>query len=108
MPRILVASQDATGKITIEGKEVEATFLNEGTLASSGVVLMDRDLAIYLTSSASDIKTLIENLGTVLDKIIQIATTVDGATVPPGGAAANIALLTTLKNQLVAQKDTLK
>lgn len=95
--------------MTAEGTPVQsAVVLSEGKKASSGALLMDREKAMYIPSSATDIKDLIEAIGAILDKVILITTTLDGVTLSPGSAAANIAELTALKIQLELSKETLK
>lgn len=102
---------DATcvaGVVTAQSIPVEATVISEGVKSSDGVLLLDEDRAIYLTSNAEDIKDLITNIGDVLTKIITIATGLDAASNAPGGQTANIATLTSLKATLIAQKEALK
>lgn len=109
MPRILAASCDQTGKVTIDGKVVtNAQVLSEGTKASTGVALLDGSDVTYVTSSAQDLKATIEAIDAMLQKIILIVTTLDAGTLSPGAAAANIALLTTLQTQFALKKDMLK
>ena len=94
--------------VTVEGKTVEADILSQGTASSSGKVLLDGQEATYVTSNASDLEDTIDSIDTILAKIIEIVTTLDGVTVSPGSAAANIALLTALKVQFALTKDNLK
>jgi hypothetical protein len=94
--------------VTAEGVPVDAEILSEGVASSSGVLLLDGEVATYVTSSASDVKALITALTAITQKIIEIATGLDAVTVSPGTQAANIVLLTALKVQLDASKDTLK
>lgn len=94
--------------VKIAGKTVPATILSQGKASSTGVVLLDAEKATYVTSNATDLATLINTLGDVIQKIIEIATSLDAVTVTPGTAAANIALLTVMKTQLVLTKDLLK
>jgi len=107
--KMLEATCDATGVVKVDGNTVpEAEVLSEGTKISSGALLIDKDLALYLTSSASDVKKVIEDLTAIIQKVIEIATGLDGATNSPGAQATNITALTTLKTSFEATKETLK
>lgn len=109
MSKILDATCDATGVVTAEGQTVPAAVvLSEGKKASNGVLLLDGEKANYLPSSATDIKDLISSLVEIINQIATIATGLDAVTVSPGGQAAPIALLQTLKTQLDATKEQLK
>lgn len=109
MSKILNATCNATGVVTAEGQTVPAAVvLSEGKKQSSGVLLMEGDKATYVTSNASDIKSLIESLVTIINQIATIATGLDAVTVSPGSAAASIAVLQTMKTQLEATKEQLK
>jgi len=108
---MLVATCDASGvvkigTITVPAADVE--ILSEGTKASEGILILDQALARYLTSSASDVKKVIEDLTAIVEKIIEVATGLDGVTNSPGAQAANITLLTTLKETFAQTKETLK
>lgn len=108
MSKILQATCVA-GVVTAEGIPVPAAdVLSEGVMASTGILVMDEDNATYVTSNASDIKTMIENLGSLLDQVIVVLTGLDAVTVSPGSMAAAIALLTTAKTTFVATKEVLK
>lgn len=107
MSKILPASCTAN-VVKIENKPVTATVLSQGVKASTGAALVEEDVVTYITSNATDIKDLITNLGDVVDKIITIVTGLDGGAPTPGTQAANIALLSTLKATMIAQKDMLK
>jgi hypothetical protein len=74
---------------------VEAAVLSQGTASSTGVMLLDEDNAVYLTSNASDIATVIDKLISSLNTIVtQVSTVVPGI----GAALApTIAELTLLK-----------
>lgn len=96
------------GVVKFGDQVVEAEVLSQGTESSEGLIVLDGPTATYLTSNASDISDLIDALDGILQKVIQIATSLDAVTVSPGTAAANIALLTTLNTQLALTKDNLK
>ena len=109
MSKILSASCSALGVVTAEGVTVpSATVLSLGKQASTGALLMEGDKAFYITSSATDIKTLIQNMVAILNSVITIATGLDAVSTSPGSQAANIVALTVLKTQLDATKDLLK
>lgn len=107
MTKIIAASCEAN-IVTVEGKEIDAEILSQGMKSSEGVVAVDKDKVVYLTSNAADIKKAIEDLTAIIQKVIEIATGLDAVTVSPGSQAANIALLTTLKTQFELTKDDLK
>ncbi len=108
MSKILEASC-AAGIVTSDGVPVVgATVLSEGVAPSSGLLFLEEDKATYLPSSATDIKDLIGRMDTILEKIIQIATSLDAAALVTGTAAANIVLLTALKVELALSKELLK
>ncbi len=122
MSKILSATCDASGKVTVEGQVVSASVLSEGKKASSGLLVIDESTLYYLPSNASDIHDLISNVKDLVQKLEDVFTqtvvalsALDGVTTTPGSASAAIALVTT-KNALVATaattflatKDTLK
>lgn len=94
--------------VTADGFEVEAEILSQGKKASEGLLAIDQDKAVYITSSAEDIKKVIEDLTAIVQKVIEVATGLDAVTVSPGSQAGNIAMLTTLKAQFEVTKDNLK
>lgn len=91
------------GALTIS----EPIIFSMGKKSSEGILIIDDAKAYYVASNASDLSTLIESMNEIIQKIIQIATTLDAATLTPGGATANIALLTTLNTELLTSKDML-
>lgn len=109
MSKILNATCNESGVVTAEGQAVPAAVvLSEGKQASAGVLLLDGEKANYLTSSAADIKTLISSLVEIINQIATIASGLDAVTVSPGGQAAAIAQLQSLKTELDATKEELK
>jgi hypothetical protein len=100
----------AAGIVTVEGKPVvPVTILSEGVKPSTGVALLQGNKLSYLTSNASDIKDLIQNMSAILDQIVLALTGIDAVTTVPGSNAAAIALVTTLKTTLLtAQGNLLK
>jgi N-methylhydantoinase B/oxoprolinase/acetone carboxylase alpha subunit len=109
MPRILDATCDSSGKVSIEGHLVNnAVILSEGKKTSTGVALLDHDKVTYVTSNATDIKALITAVESMMTSVIAILTAHDSVTVSPGASAAAIASLSTLKTQFGLTKDQLK
>lgn len=109
MSKVLVAACDANSKVTVSGIEVDiAQILSEGKKASTGIVILNRDKAFYLTSNATDIKDLIIKLVDIVNQIATVASGLDGATNSPGAQASAIAQIQTLKGELDAMKGTLK
>lgn len=109
MSKILYATCDASGKVSVDGLEVpEAQVLSEGTKESEGLLFVQGPKARYLPSSAGDIKDLIGSLVGIVDQIATIASGLDAVTVSPGGQAAAIAQLQTLKTQLEQSGEALK
>jgi hypothetical protein len=126
--KLLDATCDANGKVTAAGALVpEAQVLSEGKQASSGVLLIEQDKARYLPSSATDIKTTIDNLVTTigdvndaLTKIASILTAIGAGmtgatTAPPPTLAADVLVITskvtalnTIKSDLTTLKGALK
>lgn len=112
MSKVLPATCDATGKVTADGVVVTAAVvLSEGKQASSGILILEGDVVRYLPSSATDIKTVIEKLETILDDASAAFTSIgaqltalggDGATATAKATSllATKALLTTLKGAL--------
>ncbi len=99
----------AGGVVSVAGVIVPtADILSQGVKDSDGVLMIDQDNAKYITSNATDIKDLIEGIVSIVEKMVEIATSLDAVTVTPGTAAANIALLTAMKTELDATKDNLK
>lgn len=109
MAKILSASCDATGKVTAEGVIVDnATVINLGKKASTGMLLMDGDKSYYITANATDIQKVITDMVAILDALIAALTAIDGVTTTPGSAAALIANITALKVTFNTTKDVLK
>lgn len=128
MPRILDATCDADGVVKIGDIEVpEAVVLSEGAQESTGVLIIDGELKIYMPSSASDIKTTIEKAMSIIEKtadaltkigttFTSIGTGMTGSTTsPPPTLATDVAAintkvteLNTIKSELNTLKGALK
>lgn len=124
MSKILDATASASGVVTAESTAVQvAEILSEGKQTSAGVLLMQENKAWYLTSSATDIKTTIEKLISVIESaansITQIGITLTSigagmtgpTTAPPPTLAADVVLLNldvTELNAVKAELETLK
>lgn len=109
MSKMLEATCSAISIVTADGVPVPgAVILSQGKQVSSGVLILDGDKAVYLTSNASDIKTLITNVGTLIDQISAVLTGLDAVTTVPGSNAALITALGVAKTQFLLTKDLLK
>lgn len=124
MSKILSATCDAQGKVTADGVEVVgAIVLSEGKQASSGVAVMDGTTVWYLTSSATDVKTTIEKLITILTDSAAALTEIGSAltaigagmtgptTAPPPSLPTSVVTITskvTALNATKSQLETLK
>lgn len=120
MSKLLEATCDASGVVTAEGVTVPAAeVLSEGKQASAGLLLLEGDKAIYLPSSATDIKTTIEKLITVIDKVSDAVTKTSTmftavysgmtgpTTAPPGTGPTDVVALTGYVTELAAVKTEL-
>ena len=124
MSKVLEATADASGVVTADGVPVPAAdLISEGKQASSGILIIDGLKAWYIPSSATDIKTTIENLIDVIDAtaaaITKIGTTFTAVgagmtgptTSPPPTLAADVLELTgkvTELNAIKTELNTLK
>ena len=117
MSKILDATCSSTGVVSVGGVAVDAAeVLSEGKQSSSGILILDRGKAWYIPSSATDIKTTIEKLITVIDKVSDAITktgtifTSVGAgmtgptTAPPPTLAADVVVLNGKVTDLAAVK----
>lgn len=69
MTRMISASCD-DGKVTADGVEVPgAIILSGGQGSSTGILLIDGLMAIYVASNAGDLSTTLEKLSTALETI---------------------------------------
>lgn len=108
MSKILDASCEAN-LVTIDDLPVDGiTILSKGVGASEGVVVLEKEVATYITSNASDIEDLIVKLKAIVDQIVLIVTNLDAVTLAPGSAAALIVQLNLLGIELDLSKETLK
>lgn len=114
MSKILSATCDANGKVSVAGKEVpDALVLSLGKQSSEGALLLDELLKIYVTSSATDIKTVIEKLSALITQISTTLTSIGAGmtgptTAPPPTLASDVAMLTSIKVELDTLKESLK
>lgn len=108
MSKVIIASCDAQGRITVGGLQVEGLVLSEGKKPSQGLLVIDKGDVFYLPSSATDIKDLISNLVAIINQVAIICAGLDAASTSPGGQTANITALQTMKNQLDQTKEALK
>ncbi len=94
--------------VSIDGFIVDATILSQGTHSSTGIVIIDGATAVYIASSALDVKTLIESINSLVTKVTTALSGLDGGAPTPGLQASNIALITTANATLLATKDNLR
>jgi hypothetical protein len=89
-----------------------ADILSEGVGSSQGVLLLDEDLAKYVTSNASDIKSALEKIASALGSIASALTAIDlkpsGSGPPAPAAAGDITSITSVQTQLTVLKGMLK
>ena len=118
------ATADEDGKVFVNGVEVEAALIvSAGKQASSGILLIDQELALYFPSNATDIAETIDNAIKIIDdaadaitKIGTVFTSVAAGmtgptTAPPPTIAADVAELNskvTSLNQTKADLTELK
>ncbi len=108
MSRILDATCEA-GIVTVENHVITpATIISNGVKASDGLGLLQGDKLYYITSNASDISDLIDNVKAIVDQIKIVLLALDAVTVSPGATTSLTAVITTLEAALTAQKANLK
>lgn len=120
MSRVIEATCDANGKVTADGVIVDgAIVLSEGKQASSGLLFMQGEKVVYIPSSATDIKTVIEKLVLVIDdlnaSLNQLVTTLTAVgagmtgptTAPPPTLASDLAQITVKVTSLTSTKSAL-
>lgn len=114
MSKIMDATCSAAGVVTAQGVPVDvATVLSEGNQASSGILLIDGDKAWFFPSSATDIKSTIEQVADAITRIANLITLVGAGmtgptTAPPPTLAADIAAINLVVTQLNQLKVALK
>jgi hypothetical protein len=128
LSKVLQATCDATGKVTADGVIVAgAVVFSEGKQASSGLLLLEGETAFYIPSSATDIKTTLEKLISILTDVTSALTTLStiatsigagmsgSTTAPPptlgsnvSDVTAKVADLNTIKTALTTLKGALK
>jgi hypothetical protein len=125
---VLQATCDAQGKVTADGVIVAgAVVFSEGKQASSGLLFLEGAHAFYIPSSATDIKTTLEkveslltDVAAALTKLASIATSIGAGmtgptTAPPPTLATDVSDVTakvtdlnTIKSQVTSLKGALK
>lgn len=108
MSKILKASCK-TGAVKWEGSTVEAEILSDGTGESEGILILEKDKAFYIPSSAKDIETTLDKLIGALTKITETLTAIGGGmtgptTAPPPTLPADVAEI----NIIISELETLK
>lgn len=97
------------GVVTAEGVPVPgAVILSEGVGQSSGYLVLDGSEKTYIPKTSPDLKSSIQSLSSIIEKVAQILTSLDAVSTTPGSVAATIAELTALKVTFSATKDALK
>lgn len=92
MTKILAATCSPASIVTAAGLPVAgAVILSEGKQQSSGFLVIDGDKIWYVASSATDIKTTIEKLVALLDKLSTVVTTTSTGLIAAGSALDGIA-----------------
>lgn len=122
MSKILDATCDQDGKVTADGVEVPAadvTVLSEGKQDSSGLLFMQGDKARYLPSSATDIKTTIEKLVSILQDVESALSTIastltdigagmtGSTTAPPPSLPTNVTSINTKISEIATVRGEL-
>lgn len=115
MAKILKAIVNDSGEVLFNNYKVnEGEILSEGKQASSGALLIDDELALYLTSNASDIKTTLTKVSEALGLIANTLKAIGNGMAGPGTAPPeplltnNVELLKTLKDELSELSGALK
>jgi hypothetical protein len=105
----ILSGNCAAGIVLAESFPVAtATILSAGLAPSTGVVVMDEGNATYITSNASDIKDILQQLDSILTQIIAALIAIDGVTLSPGTSTAFTTQLTILKTTLALKQELLK
>lgn len=124
MSKILIATANASGLVTADGKQVPAAeVLSEGKQASTGLLFIDGDKLYFMPSSATDIASTIEKavdaLTSVADAVTKIATTFTAvgagmagpSTAPPPTLPADVTAITGYATEIqaaITELNTLK
>lgn len=112
MSKILQATCK-TKSVKWEGAPVEAEILSEGNGESTGVLLLEKDKAFYLTSNATDLKLTLEKLIDALTKVTETLTAIGSGmtgptTAPPPTLATNVTAINAIVTELTTLKGNLK
>jgi hypothetical protein len=107
MLKLLEAS--CVGKaVTCESVPItDATILSEGNGSSTGLMLLQQDKSYYVTSSAADLKTVIQAIIDILTQI-QALTVTCAAPGAPSTVPVNTAMFAAISTQLTTLKAALK
>ena len=114
MSKVLAATCNATGIVSAEGAQVlDAIVLSAGKQSSSGILIIQKDGAWYVCSSATDIKSTIEKTADAITKIANLLTAIGAGmtgptTAPPPTMATDIVAINAVVTQLNALKEALK
>jgi hypothetical protein len=109
----------AANIVKVDGLPVTpCTILSEGVSASTGVLLLDKEKAVYIPKITPDLKTaitelsaLIDNLSSTMTSIMGCFTALDALPTISGACASFTAAILALQTTLLAlkaQNETLK
>lgn len=113
MSKVLPAECTAN-VVTVEGVPIpSAVVLSEGIAPSEGVLILDRGNAWYVASNATDLKTGLEKVSSVLNTIATTLTSIGAGmtgptTAPPPTLPANVTAITVKATELQALSGNLK
>lgn len=114
MSKILLATCDATGKVTCEGVQIpEAVVMSAGKQASNGLLIIEGGTVRYLALSVTDLETTLGKVSQALGKIGEILTSIGSGmtgptTAPPGTLPTDVAALNSIKAEIDQLKGALK
>ncbi len=97
----------------IPGPVASAEILSKGIGPSTGILIMDKDKATYVTSNASDLESTLTTLASVLTDIATTLTSIGASmtgptTAPPPTLAVDVAKITAAVVQINLLKAVLK
>lgn len=114
MSKVLEATCSASGEVRVGDVIVtNAVVLSLGKQASSGLLVLDKDRAWYLPSSATDIETTLEKISMAIDKIGSILNSIGAGmtgptTAPPPTLPTDVTALLQIKAEIDQLKGALK
>lgn len=104
--RVINATCEGGVVKTDNGAEVpDCRVLSAGKGASRGVLLLDKDLCVYVAVASADVEKLLEITGTLCEQVAAISPANAGGTITPPTFQTNVAAL---KKRLDALKERLQ